>query len=413
MRLNTILGFVADSAGQTIFIFILLTGVANVCGVEFFGIFAFATAIAGVQQLIANFGTQQLIYGKSAAHPSVHRSAIWSAFIITLTVSLLLYGSTFLILEAVGMDAAATLYLFAGCRVLGAVSIPLTYDAQARHAINDYVPYRITTLTLGLAAAFTAWSLEADTLVFAAIFGLEPLLYAALLSASAVRRRRLRRPARPRYRVLLIKAAPIAFQNIMVGICYRFDQIYIKSRFGDVALAQYAAPVRLAEVGNLAFGVVVLVLAPPLIRQIQARNKVSAFLQVGLWSVAGLAVGASLLSLVIGNAILGFIFGNAVSGGANVLAVYVLSTAFVAYLSLAAQVLSARGETGVQAIAGSVAAAVSVVATVILCELLGIIGAAWGTVLAYGAMAAIMWIRIGRFDSRQNRISRVDETTLS
>jgi O-antigen/teichoic acid export membrane protein len=249
---------------------------------------------------------------------------------------------------------------------------------------------------MGFTATLTAWLVQADVLVFAAIWGLEPLVYAGLLSIGAAGRRRLLRPGRARYRVLLLKAAPVAFHSLMVAIYYRFDQIYIQFRFGEIALAQYAAPARLAEVGNLAFGVVVLVMAPPMIRSLQAGAGIPMVVQAGLWGIAVLTVGASLLCLAIGGAVLSLVFGAGFSSGAAILAVYVLSTAFVGYAALASQALSARGDTGVQAIAGATGAAVNVAAVIVLCEPLGLIGAAWGTVLAYGASAIVLWVALRR-----------------
>ena len=385
--------FTVEALGQVVVSFLLLAAAARLLPLEQFGAFAFVTAIAGVQQPIVAFGTQSIAYGRAAAQPQRPPFLAWSAVMVTVGVSVAVFLLTLCGLAAWNVDQA-WLYAFAGLRVLGAAALPLTSDAQARHAPNEYIGLRVATLGVAAVAIGAAWVLEAPVEVFAAIYGFEPFMYALFLALGAAQRRRLFRPLRPRYRALIVKAAPIAFQSVMIAIYYRFDQIYIQFRFGEAALALYAAPARLAEVGNMVFGVLVLVVAPWLISDVRSGGRFSPRVIAALLLVILMTLAASGLSLLIGGWTLGLVFGPNFASEADVLAVYVLSTAAVAYGLLASRTLASKGITGIMAIAGLVGAVTNVVAVIILSEYLGTVGAAWGTVVAYAASASILWFTL-------------------
>lgn len=382
--------FAFEFAAQAIIAFLLITAVARLFPLDLFGAFAFVIAVASLQQNLAPFGLQQLLYGRSAGTPSSPSPLLWSATAVTVWLSLGLYSATLLLFSAYDHHAAI-LYGLAGLRVLAAVSLPLTTDAQARHAIGEYIPLRATTLALAGVLTGLAWIKGADIAVFAAIFGLEPFAYAILLAASASARRRLKRPPHPRYRKLIRTAAPIAFQSAMVAIYYRFDQVYVQFRFGPEALGIYAGAARVAELGNMVWGVLVLLVAPRLIREIWNPGGLSRPMLVTLFFIGLATAVASLFALAFGGWGLGLMFGREFSTGGSILAVYLLSAAFVAYGALAARALSSNGQTMAMAVSGLAGAATNVVAVVVFCELMGPIGAAWGTVLAYGVAAAIVW----------------------
>lgn len=409
-----LIAFMTEAGLTAASAFLITVLAARNADIADFGKFAFILAIASVQQTLAAFGMQQLLYGRAAARPRRPTALAWSAVVVASGLATIFYGGTLVAMALFSRPDLAVLYSVAGLRVLSSASRPLTSDAQGRNAVQEYVPLRALTLTTAMAAALTAWWANASLVVFAAIWGTETFLYAAALLGSATRRRRLRRPVRPRYAGLLAKAAPIAVQSVFIILYYRFDQIYVQLRFGEVALGVYAAAARLAEAGNLLSQVFVLMLAPILIRNLRMNGQLSRRILFVLLAAGAASFIASGLSLLVGAPVLETVFGRGFGAGATILSIYVLSTCFVAYGGLGSRALAAEGISSAQISSGVAGGVVNVVLSVVLGEVLGSAGVAVATVISYAVAASILWWPlIGSTGSRVRRLRAVGMSSIA
>lgn len=388
-------GYLLDALAQAGLGFWIIVTASRSLTIEQFGALAFILALAGLQQPIATLGTQQIVYGKVALKSRRPTPFTWQATIITLLAAITIYTSTTLALIAsTGLDYTA-LYLVAGIRVFGAISLPLVSDAQARHAIKEYLPIRLLTTLTAATAAFVAMTHMMEAQTFAAIWALESLTFTILMLFAAIHRKRLKKPIYSHSRSkLTLKALPIAAQSILISIYYRFDQIYVQLRFGPEEMAVYASAAKLAEAGNIAAGVAIMAIGPSFIKRIYTEPDIGRALTLGFIGISTVALLASIASMVIGGAILSLIFGNAFAAGSKVLSVYVLSTAFVAVGGLCSRALIARGDTKAQIVSGLAGMVTIVLTCVVLCEFIGPIGAAWATVLSYAASASVLAFRL-------------------
>ncbi|MEQ8747387.1 oligosaccharide flippase family protein [Pyruvatibacter sp.] len=382
-------GFSGDAGGQAAFGFLIIALAARASELEAFGTFAFTLALVGLQAPLGVFGLRALIYSRVAARRTGRHRLISIAFWSCLPLSCLLYlGSVFIILS-LGQQDLALLYSFCGLKVLAAPAQIILADHEARYAIRDYVPLRIASISFASLAAVWLFMAGEGVEAMALVWGGESVLFALALWAATLKRVRMPRALWMRQRALFYKAAPLAIQTVFVVLYLRFDQIYVQLRFGQAELAIYAAAARIAEAGNLAFGIVVLMLTPYLIRE-AVDGSLSRRSFVALVAIAAATLFASFSALFFGAAVLRTIFGAPYQPGQTILAIYILSTAFVAYSSMASRIATSLGATGVSALTAAAGAAANIVLSIALGELMGPAGVAGATVLSYALVVALL-----------------------
>lgn len=379
-----------DTGLSALFGLVLLLLAARGSELSEFGLFALALAVAGIQTPLAVLGTAALFYGRAASRPLQANRLYWPGIATSLVSGTLLYLLTLLVLWFVSSPELVTLYALAGLRVVGALGEPLRAIYQARSRPMDYVPWRVLTLMLAFAASGFAFTNNAQILAYAAIWGLEWLVFASILLVLSLRRGICPRSKRTRVRSLLLKASPLFVQSVCVAIYLRFDQVYVGWRFGETDVGIYAAAARTAEAGNMVYGLIALVVAPRIIREwLSGKLSVSSRAVIVLIGYGSLA--ASGFSLLYGEELLRIAFGPAFMAGAMILAIYVLSTCLTVYGTIGSRLNIAQGATMPSMISGLVGAISNIGLTIALCEIQGPLGAATATVLSYLIAVVIIW----------------------
>ena len=395
-RIARFASFGADAALTSGFGFVVVMLGARSASVQDFGQFALILAVVGAQVPLAAFGFMTLVYGRAAARPGGAGRLLGSATAIATLAGAALYALTLLAFVGFGADTLALVYAGAGLRLLGAAGLIMTQEAMARHAVGEYLPVRVLSFTLAVGAASAAVIAEAPLAVLALIWGAESLLF-TIVTALTFGRRRARLSRRNRFRPYLAMAAPIALQSVFVVIYLRFDQIYVGWRFGEAPLGLYAAAARLAEIGNIGFNVLILLVTPMIIRQMRAFGRLDRRAFMVFVGLAGLTFAAVGSASVIGGDVLALVFGPAYSAAASVLAVYLGSIFFVAAGAIGSRVLAAQGVSGAQAWSGVAGAVSNVVLSVVLGEVIGLEGVALATVVSYALATYIVWVSAIRF----------------
>lgn len=289
----------------------------------------------------------------------------------------------------------ALIYAAAGLRVLGAVGFVVVQDPMSRLALREFLPLRV--LTVGAATALLMFSYMRDWSIVcvAAIWGLESLSF-AFLACTGFAMKRAKISINQRYRLYLRKASPIALQALLIVIYLRFDQVYISFRFGSEALGLYAVAARLAELGNLAFNVLTLLITPLIINRLREERRMGyapPLFMVGLGLFTG---GICLTSFFVGRDALALIFGAIYSNSYMTLTIYLGSICFVAYGSIASRILAAQGITSSQAWSGVVGVVSNIILSVWLGEVIGMEGVALATVISYALAVLVLWIAVFR-----------------
>ena len=382
--------FAADIGLQSGLGFLVAALAARSVPVASFGDFAFVLALAGMLQTLAYMGMPALVYGRAGRRPDRRSRIVGHALVVSTAAGVGLYALPLVLFSIAGAMDLLVLSALAGIRVLSAPASSLIADLQARNSIRELLGIRVFTFGFGFAAATAAFIQGGSLAWFAAVWGLEPFLYGLALVLLQNAQGRLVFSSHPRYGTYIAKAFPLAMQSVFVMIYLRFDQVYVKLRFGEVALGTYAAAAKLAEVANLALVALVLFLAPRLIRELTAGS-MSRATRGALFGVGIATCLAVFLCARFGGDLLTFSFGIAYSGGADILAAYLASSCFVFFSSLGARALAARSITWIQFTSGAYGAISNIVLSVLLGEMWGLVGVAVATVLSYALVAAIVW----------------------
>ncbi|KAA5606446.1 oligosaccharide flippase family protein [Roseospira marina] len=394
--------YALDAGLPAVFGLCLMIAVARGASVEAFGAFALVLAIAGVQTPVAVLGLAGLFYGRAASRPSASNRLYWPGVVVVLGSGAGLYMATLAVLWVLAGPLLLHLYALAGLRVLGAAAEPLRAIYQARSRPDAYVPIRIGTVAVAALVAAFAFVLQADVVWYAAIWGLEWLLFAAVLLGASLRRGICPPVRHPRVGPVMVKAAPLLVQAICIAIYMRFDQIYVGWRFGAADLSAYAAAARIAEAGNMAYGVLAAFLCPRIIREWRA-GRLAGDTKAVLVLIGVGTVGVSGVGALWGDTLLAGIFGPAYAAGGLILAVYVLSTGLTVYSTFGSRLNVAQGATLPGMISGLVGAVSNVGLSVLLCEVQGPLGAATATVLSYGLTCMVLWYAVWRRTSMTRR----------
>lgn len=187
-------------------------------------------------------------------------------------------------------------------------------------------------------------------------------------------------------RTLVLHGAPIMLAGIATAIYLRIDQVMIAHYLGTDALGRYSAGVKLAEVASAFPGIVAYVLFPSIIearKTSEEKAEREAIKLYRLMYVAGL--GFSVVVTLIGDWLARLMFGAAYEGAGTVLRVYVWSTVFVfLHIASQAQLLSQAKTTHVIVVRTVVGAVTNILLNLVLIPRMGIVGAAWATVVSYG-----------------------------
>lgn len=382
--------YALDAGLPALFGFGLVVLVARASLVETFGFFTLALAIAGIQTPLAVLGLGSLFYGRAASRPVASNRLYWPGMAAALSAGAIVYVGTVLVLWAIAPLLLTQMYALAGMRVVGAAGEPLRAIHQARSRPRSYVPWRLLTLLAAVVAVGIVYTSRASVLWYAAIWGLEWLVFAAGLLVAGLRRGVCPPSRRPRMCPVVIKAAPLFVQTVCIAIYMRFDLIYVGWRFGETDLGVYAAAARVAEAGSMVYGVLGLVVAPRIIREWRA-GRLSSVARMVLVASGLVSAGAAALCALWGGTLLAATFGPAYAAGGLILAVYVLSTCLTVYGSVGTRLNVAQGAAVPSMVSGVVGAISNVVLTVVLCEFLGAMGAAIATVISYILAVGIIW----------------------
>lgn len=385
--------YALDAGLQALLGLVLLMLAARSGDVATFGVFALTLAVTGIQVPLSVLGVGGLLYGRAASRPLAANRLYWPGLAITLVSGPAMYGLTVVALGLFASPLLTGLYALAGLRVLAAVGEPLRAILQARSRPGDYVPIRGVTASAALAGAGLAFVAGADIVWYAAIWGLEWLAFAGVLLVVSLRRGVCPPVRRPRVRPILMKAAPLLVHAVCIVIYMRFDQLYVAWRFGEADLGVYAAAARIAEAGNIAYGIIGLVVSPRIIREWRGGG-LSTPSRLVLALIGAGSVGAAMVCWVWGDVLLRVVFGPAFAAGTTILAVYVLSTCFGVYGSIGSRLNIAQGQSNPSMISGLIGAISNVALTVLFCELQGPLGAATATVVSYALAAAVLWLSI-------------------
>jgi O-antigen/teichoic acid export membrane protein len=183
---------------------------------------------------------------------------------------------------------------------------------------------------------------------------------------------------------LLKESWPYILSGLLVTIYMRIDMIMIKELMTDKAVGEYAAAVRLSEAWYFIPVVVVSALYPAIVNA--KRLNPHLYLQrlsTLYFAMFYAAVIVSMASTLLASFSIKALFGSAFEQASDVLVIHIWASVFVFVGVASDKWLLTEGLQIYSAINGLIGALMNIALNLVLIPRLGIVGAAWATLISY------------------------------
>ena len=394
---------IVDNIGWLFFDKILRMGVGLLIGVwiarylgpEQFGLFNFTAALIGLVGALAAMGLQGIVVRDIVRDPACREDTLGTAAALQLLGGAVAYS---LLLATVFYLRPQDLLSQLVAAILGSVVLLKAFEVAAYWFESQ------------VQSKYTVWVQNTAFLVFAGIKAVLILTGASLISfawatlaeafavalAMTLALHRLGMPLsslRISYRrcgTLLKASWPLMLSSIAVMIYMKIDQIMIGQMLGNDAVGIYSAAVRISEIWYFIATAVAASVLPSILEakknnEAQYRQRLQGLFDLMTW----LAVIVALPVTLFATPLVTMLFGPDYSEAGSVLAIHVWATVFVFLGVAGGNWFLAENQQLISLQRTALGAAVNVVLNILLIPLLGVVGAAWATLISY-AVAAML-----------------------
>lgn len=363
---------------------------ARVLSVSDFGVFSFATSLAGMGTTILTAGLSVLAIKILVDRPENARRTMTALILIREFFALVAFAVLFPISLTVGDSAViattaiALLVLFA--RALDASE--LWFQAEARS--GSTAPVRISVVVVMLAIRVGFALAGADLTAFIVLYVVETFVISLLLIVRYLTDKESPGFGKPELRTprtLLGASWIMLLASLASQVNSRGDVVVIQALLSSSSVGLYSAAARLSEM--LYFLPVVFMTAtfPRLLQVRRAygetsqryRRELQASYDRAFW--AGVLIAG--LLLLIGPWLLTTLYGADYAESGRVLQIHVLALPFFFVGAVASKFIVAENALVASLIASSAGAVLNIGLNFLLIPMLGIEGSAWATVVSY------------------------------
>ncbi len=357
-------------------------------GSENYGQLSYAVSMVGLFATLASAGIDSVLYRELITHPDKRNEYLGSAFIMKLGLG----AATMLcIVGAALMFGEPDVSRILICIIAGTfIFTPFHIIAQEFQAdvAQKYVSIVSLIITIILNALKVAVIVSGQGVIYVAlVLLLEPILYATgylWLRTRHYASIRLWRFDSATSLSLLAHSWPFILVALFTVAYSRIDQIMLKHMIDASAVGLYDAAVRIAEIWLFIPGLIASVLFPALIH---AKKTSFTEYRNRLLALCGMTVSFSILFTLIpalfSTPITVLLYGDSFIQSGAILQVYAWSSIFMALDSVLRFYLLAEHQYHTLLILTACTAIANILLNLLLIPRLGIIGAAWATLIAY------------------------------
>ena len=394
---------IVDNIGWLFFDKILRMGVGLLIGVwiarylgpEQFGLLNFTAALIGLFGALAAMGLQGIVVRDIVQNPACREDTLGSAAVLQLLGGAAAYT---LLLATVFYLRPQDVLSQLVAAILGAVVllkafevVGYWFESQVQSKYTVWVQNAAFLIFAGIKAVLIltgaslisfAWAMLAEAFVVALAMTLALHRFGPPLTSLRISYRRC---------CTLLKAGwPLMLSSIAVMIYMKIDQIMIGQMLGNDAVGIYSAAVRISEIWYFIATAVAASVLPSILEakknnEAQYRQRLQALFDLMTW----IAIIVALPVTFFATPLVTMLFGADYSEAGGVLAIHVWATVFV-YLGVAGgNWFLAENQQLISLQRTALGAAVNVLLNIVLIPMLGVVGAAWATLISY-AVAAML-----------------------
>ena len=394
---------IVDNIGWLFFDKILRMGVGLLIGVwiarylgpEQFGLLNFTAALIGLFGALAAMGLQGIVVRDIVQNPACREDTLGSAAVLQLLGGAAAYT---LLLATVFYLRPQDVLSQLVAAILGAVVllkafevVGYWFESQVQSKYTVWVQNAAFLIFAGIKAVLIltgaslisfAWAILAEAFVVALAMTLALHRFGPPLSSLRVGYRRC---------CALLKASwPLMLSSISVMIYMKIDQIMIGQMLGNDAVGIYSAAVRISEIWYFIATAVAASVLPSILEakknnEAQYRQRLQALFDLMTW----IAIIVALPVTFFATPLVTMLFGADYSEAGGVLAIHVWATVFVFLGVAGGNWFLAENQQLISLQRTALGAAVNVLLNIVLIPMLGVVGAAWATLISY-AVAAML-----------------------
>ncbi len=394
---------IVDNIGWLFFDKILRMGVGLLIGVwiarylgpEQFGLLNFTAALIGLFGALAAMGLQGIVVRDIVQNPACREDTLGSAALLQLLGGAAAYT---LLLATVFYLRPQDVLSQLVAAILGAVVLLKAFEvagywfeSQVQSKYTVWVQNAAFLIFAGIKAVLIltgaslisfAWAMLAEAFVVALAMTLALHRFGPPLSSLRVGYRRC---------CALLKASwPLMLSSISVMIYMKIDQIMIGQMLGNDAVGIYSAAVRISEIWYFIATAVAASVLPAILEakknnEAQYRQRLQALFDLMTW----IAIIVALPVTFFATPLVTMLFGADYSEAGGVLAIHVWATVFVFLGVAGGNWFLAENQQLISLQRTALGAAVNVLLNIVLIPMLGVVGAAWATLISY-AVAAML-----------------------
>jgi PST family polysaccharide transporter len=394
---------IVDNIGWLFFDKILRMGVGLLIGVwiarylgpEQFGLLNFTVALIGLFGALAAMGLQGIVVRDIVQNPACREDTLGSAALLQLLGGAAAYT---LLLATVFYLRPQDVLSQLVAAILGAVVLLKAFEvagywfeSQVQSKYTVWVQNAAFLIFAGIKAVLIltgaslisfVWAMLAEAFVVALAMTLALNRFGPPLSSLRISYRRC---------CALLKAGwPLMLSSIAVMIYMKIDQIMIGQMLGNDAVGIYSAAARFSEIWYFIATAVAASVLPAILEakknnEAQYRQRLQALFDLMTW----IAIIVALPVTFFATPLVTMLFGADYSEAGGVLAIHVWATVFVFLGVAGGNWFLAENQQLISLQRTALGAAVNVLLNIVLIPMLGVVGAAWATLISY-AVAAML-----------------------
>ena len=394
---------IVDNIGWLFFDKILRMGVGLLIGVwiarylgpEQFGLLNFTAALIGLFGALAAMGLQGIVVRDIVQNPACREDTLGSAALLQLLGGAAAYT---LLLATVFYLRPQDVLSQLVAAILGAVVLLKAFEvagywfeSQVQSKYTVWVQNAAFLIFAGIKAVLIltgaslisfVWAMLAEAFVVALAMTLALNRFGPPLSSLRISYRRC---------CALLKAGwPLMLSSIAVMIYMKIDQIMIGQMLGNDAVGIYSAAARFSEIWYFIATAVAASVLPAILEakknnEAQYRQRLQALFDLMTW----IAIIVALPVTFFATPLVTMLFGADYSEAGGVLAIHVWATVFVFLGVAGGNWFLAENQQLISLQRTALGAAVNVLLNIVLIPMLGVVGAAWATLISY-AVAAML-----------------------
>jgi O-antigen/teichoic acid export membrane protein len=375
----------ASMAGNSVIAIILIT----VLPVDQFGVYSYALALCAFGMAIMNGGVSSLAIREFVSRPDEAGLIVSTVTVVRETLALVALVLIWVVSLTSGDSSVVAASVVASASLFGrALDAPeLWYRAKM-------MTHRAATIRLAITVAFFVARLAAITLapdiwVFIALYVGEALVSGVGLVIRFAKDRDRPSWSRATWReawALTRSSWPLLLSGIANQVNLRADVVVIQILSGATSVAVYSAAARISELAYFVPVVFMNASLPVLLRHKNASDgdqKYNRMLQRSYDSAFWTGVLIALGAFGAGAVLIQLFFGNEYQGAVGVLAIHVIACPFVFMAAVYSKWIVAEKLLWLSLWRHMAGAVINVGLCFIMIPILGLVGAAWATVVSY------------------------------